>query len=288
MRYFSKHMLLILTTFLLSGCAKQWQPSWNQTVSSNNQQPVEHLLEQAREKYAKSDNGEKLSSSIQAYQSVLKADPNNYEALQTLSTQYILLGTAYTEKRAEKAEYFKQAIVYAEWAMYTNPQFREKIEQGMKPWQAADALTARESEAMLFWVTAIQYEFKEVMSLYAKIINVDRLNHALTIINRIQEVNPQFGGGAVEFCKAICYYALPSSKGGDKQKGDLAMQQAVTHGEKWLLPRWALGKYYYPIRGEDIKAQQELAWVASQDITKYNDPLPWRVHFRENAQQLLQ
>jgi len=288
MRHFSKHMLLILIPFILSGCAKQWQPTWQQAVPPSNQQSVEHLLEQAREKYARADTIEKLSASIQAYQWVLRAAPDNYEALQTLSTQYILLGTAYTEKRAEKAAYFKQAIVYAEWAMYTNPHFREKIEQGMKPWQAADALTARESEAMLFWVTAIQYEFKEVMSLYAKIINIDRLNHALTMINRIQEVNPQFGGGAVEFCKAICYYALPSSKGGDKKQGDLAMQQAVAHGEKWLLPRWALGKYYYPIRGEDLKAQQELTWVANQDINQFNDPWPWRIHFRENAQQLLQ
>jgi len=288
MRHFSTPILLIAMLLFLSGCAKQWQPTWQPATALKSQQSANQLLEQAREKYARADNGEKLSASIQAYQAVLKVDPNNYEALQTLSTQYILRGTAYTEKKSEKEKCFKQAIVYAEWAMYTNPHFREKIEQGQKPWQAVDVLTARESEAMLFWVTAIQYEFKEVMSLYAKIINIDRLNHALTMINRIQEVNPQFGGGAVEFCKAICYYALPSSKGGDKHQGDLAMQQAVAHGDNWLLPRWALGKYYYPIRGEDLKSQQELAWVANQDITRFNDPLPWRVHFRDNAQQLLQ
>lgn len=288
MRYFIKYVQLILFTVMLSGCAMQWNPTWQEPALLSGQGSAEQLLQQARIKFAQADNAEKLSSSIQAYQFVLEVDPNNYEALQKLSTQYILQGTAYTDKKSEKSDYFKQAIVYAEWAMYTNPHFRNRIEQGQKPWQAVAALTANETEAMLFWVTAIQYEFKEVMSLYGKIINIDRLNHALTMINRIEEVDPQFGGGAVEFSKAICYYALPSSKGGNKDKGDSAMQQAVANHEDWLLPHWALGKYYYPIRGEKLKAQQELAWVANQDIDQFNDPMPWRVHFRDNALQLIE
>lgn len=287
MRYVSKYLHLLLITFILSGCAIQWDPTWQEPTALNTQQSVERLLQQAQLQFSQADTAEKLSSSIQAYQMVLEVDPNNYEALQGLSTQYILLGTAYTDKKSDKAAHFKQALVYAEWAMYTNPNFKNRIEQGEKPWQAVDALSASEIEAMLFWVTAIQYEFKEVMSLYGKIVNIDRLNHALTMINRIEEVDPQFGGGAVEFSKAICYYALPASKGGNKDKGDSAMQQAVAQNDNWLLPRWALGKYYYPIRGEKLKAQQELAWVASQELSRFDDPLPWRVHFRDNAQQLL-
>lgn len=278
---------LIMITFMLSGCAMQWNPTWQEPVSLNTHKSADQLLQQARMKFSQADNAKKLSSSIQAYQLVLEADPQNYEALQTLSTQYILLGTAYTDKKAEKSQLFKQAIVYAEWAMYTNMHFRNRVEQGLKPWQAVDALTANESEAMLFWVTAIQYEFKEGMYLYGKIINIDWLNHALIMINRIEEVDPQFGGGAVEFAKAICYYALPSSKGGNKDKGDSAMQQSVANNDNWLLPRWALGKYYYPIRGDKLKSQQELAWVASQELSHFEDPMPWRVHFRDNAQQLV-
>lgn len=288
MHYVSKYLLLLLITFILGGCAKQWEPVWQQPVSLESQGSVEQLLQQASEKFEQADNGEKLSSSIRAYQLVLAADSDNYEALQRLSTQYILLGTAYTDKKAEKAEHFKQALAYAEWAMYTNPNFRKRIEQGEKPWQAVDVLTANESEAMLFWVKAIQYEFKEVMSLYGKVINLERLNHALTMINHIEKVDPQFDGGAVAFSKAICYYALPSFKGGDKEKGDKAMQQAVANNDNWLLPRWALGKYYYPIHGDKLKAQEELAWVASRDLSQFKDPMPWRVHFRDNAQQLLQ
>lgn len=286
MHYVRKFLLFTVITFTLSGCAMQWDPTWQEPVAPNTQKSVDQLLQQARIHFSQADTAEKLSSSIRAYQLVLEVDPDNYEALQTLSTQYILLGTAYTDKKSEKSTHFKQAIVYAEWAMYTNTHFKNRIEQGQKPWQAVDALTENETEAMLFWVTGIQYDFKEGMSLYGKIINIDRLNHALIMINRIEKVDPQFGGGAVEFCKAICYYALPSSKGGNKDKGDSAMQQSVAHNDNWLLPRWALGKYYYPIRGEELKAQQELAWVARQDLSHFKDPFPWRVHFRDNAQQL--
>jgi len=287
MRSVLKYLPFVLIIFILSGCAKKWDPTWQEVESRNSQQSTEQLLQQARVTFEQADNRERLTTSIQAYQKVLQADPTNYEALQTLSTHYILLGTAYTENKSQKSKLFNKAIIYAEWAMYTNPPFRTRIEQGEKPWQAVDALTANETEAMLFWVTAIQYEFKEGMYLYGKIINIDWLKHALTMIERIEAVNPQFGGGAVEFAKAICYYALPSIKGGNKEKGDIAMQQAVTRNENWLLPRWALGKYYYPIRGEQDKAQQELAWVANQDIRQFNDPMPWRVHFSENAQQLV-
>lgn len=280
-------LVLIISALLLGGCAMQWKPAWQPQERTPKTDPTLQPLVAAEALFNEAQTKQQLEKSINAYELILTTHPNNYTVLQTLSTQYILLGTAYTIGSKEKSQCFKQAMRYAEWAMYTNPEFRHRIEQGETPWAASSALTANEAEAMLFWVTALQYEFKEGMNLYSKIININWLKRALIILERIETVAPQFGGGAVEFAKAICYYALPSSKGGDKTKGDIAMQQAVARNDNWLLPRWAMGKYYHPIRGEHHKAQRELTWVARQDLNQFIDPFPWRVHFRENAQQLL-
>jgi hypothetical protein len=85
----------------------------------------------------------------------------------------------------------------------------------------------------------------------------------------------------------ICYFVLPKSKGGSDEKGDEYMKKSLARGDGWLLPRWAHGKYYLPARGQKQAATAELNWVAAQDLTKYRDPYPWRVHFQDDARELL-
>ncbi|MBU0480016.1 MAG: hypothetical protein KKG47_02825 [Proteobacteria bacterium] len=235
----------------------------------------------------KADDETSLRTSIKAFEKIVEENSGDYDALKMLSTQTILLGTAYTEGRRQKSDLFRQAMVYAEKAMYTNSDFRALINEGKKPWEAIGPLTAREAEAMFFWVTALQYEFKEGMSLPGKIVNLEWLHRALVVLDHLEQVAPEFGNGGVEFAKVICYYALPKFKGGSKSKGDYYMNMAVQKGEKRLLSRWARGKYYYPILGEEEKAREDLEWVARQEIDKFEDLYPWRVHFQEDAQLLL-
>lgn len=126
-----------------------------------------------------------------------------------------------------------------------------------------------------------------IYRIFCHIINIVWLQRALVFLDRIETVAPGFGGGSVELGKAICYLALPEFSGGSKQKGDEYMQKAIVKGDKWLLPRWARGKYYYPIQGDVEKSRLDLAWVASQPLEKYEDAYPWRVHFRNNAREIL-
>ena len=89
---------------------------------------------------------------------------------------------------------------------------------------------------MLFWATAVHYDFKEVMSLPAKIANVSWMQHALIFLDRIEALAPDgFGGGAVEFGKAISYLCLPLSQGGDLDKATIYMQKAVGKHPDWFL-----------------------------------------------------
>ncbi len=267
----------------LSGCALSWQSAFNEANDNIATPQSKRLLAQAHDLYGQADDLESLTRSIKAYERVLLHNPGDYKALVQLSNQYILMGTAYSQKREQKSAYFKKAMRQAELAMYTNAQFKTRLEEGSTPWDAADALNKEETEAMFFWVTALQYEFKEGMSLVGKIRNVDWMARALIFLDRIEEVNPEFGGGAVEFAKAICFYVLPEFKGGSKIEGEALMHQAVARGKTRLLPRWGRGKYFYAMTGKPEKARDDLTWVSAQNLESFEDPYPWRVHFQEDA-----
>lgn len=273
---------------LLSGCSLTWQAPWAEVRSPTPAAAeVQPLLEQAVATFATAADAAAVDAALAAYERVLAADPGNYRALVDAATLSILRGTAYTSNTSRKSDYFYQAMRYAELAMYTNLAFRARADAGAVPWEAADTLGAAEAEAMFFWVTALQYEFKEGMSLPSKVVNLVWLQRSLVFLDRIEVVAPDFGGGAVEFAKVICYVALPESRGGSKAKGEAYMQKAVAKADGWLLPRWGRGKYYYPIQGEKELGRQDLAWVAAQSLEQYQDPYPWRVHFRDDARAIL-
>jgi hypothetical protein len=133
----------------------------------------------------------------------------------------------------------------------------------------------------------LQYRFKECMNLVAKIINVRQLQHGLAVAKRVETVAPDFGGGSVELALAISYFSLPASMGGDDALGEAYMKQAAAKDHAWLVGRWARGKYYQDLSGNDAGVAQDLAWVAAADPAAFKDPYPWRVHFIDDARRLL-
>ena len=278
--------ICLLGVVLFMGCSLKLEPLYNEAAPDNpNNQSLEKLNE-AKELFDRAGDANSLKLSIAAFESVLEENPGDYEARVLLSTQYILMGTAYTEGRSQKSALFRKAMRYAEIAMYANPEFKHRVASGESPWDAVDALGANELHAMYFWVIALQYEFKEVMYLPEKIANVNWLKKGLVLLNQIEKIDPEFGGGGVEFCKVICYYAIPEFIGGSPEKGDAYMRKAVAKGTDWLLPRWARGRYYYVIKNEPNKSRQDLEWVAQQNLSEFQDPYPWRVHFQRDAQKL--
>lgn len=279
---------IIFIALCLAGCAMPYKPAIHMAQDHHPSPESTQRLARAKALYDGADSLEKLNASIEAYQSVLSANPGDYEALVQLSNQFILLGTAHTSSRKEKSEWFRKAMTHAELAMYTNGRFRAAVIGGAQPWEAARMLDRGQIDAIFFWVTALQYEFKESMVLVSKIRNIDWMRHGLTFLDRVEEIDPDYGDGALAFAKAICYYVLPESKGGSKRIGENYMHQAVEKGRRRLLPRWGRGKYFYAVKGDKAKAREDLQWVATRPLSEVTDPYPWRVYFQQNARELIQ
>ncbi len=277
-------LVLLLSLFFLSGCGKKtWQPPWQEAGSATGSAQGEQLYAEARKKLEQAADLESIMASMALMQRVIATDPAHRDALAYLGNIHILLGTAYTVDKEEKIAHFHQAMKYCELSMYGNPQFRKAVKGGQKPWEAADTLRAEDGPAMLFWVTALQYEFKEGMTLPEKIINVGWLKHGITFLNRITQVAPEYGNGAVEFAYSICYLALPSLLGGDTDLGKAYLEKSIANGKGYLLPTWGKGKYFYQVTGDRQSARKDLLWVASQKPEDYKDLYPWRIYFIADA-----
>ncbi len=277
-------LVMLLSLFLLSGCGKKtWQSSWQEAGPATGSAQGEQLYAEARKNLERAADLQSILAGMELMQRVIAADPAHREALAWLGNIHILLGTAYTPGKKEKIAHFHQAMKYCELSMYSNPQFRKAVKGGRKPWEAADTLRAEDAPAMLFWVTALQYEFKEGMTLPEKIINVGWLKHGIIFLDRIKQVAPEYGNGAVEFAYSICYLALPSLLGGDTDLGKAYLDKSIANGKGYLLPTWGKGKYFYQVTGDRQSARKDLQWVASQKPEDYKDLYPWRIYFIADA-----
>lgn len=277
-------LVVIVLIFMLSGCGKKnWHSSWQEAGQATGSREGELLYAEARIQLDQAADLESIMTSMESMQRVLAAEPMHRQALAYLGNLHILLGTAYTVDREEKIAHFRQAMKYCELSMYVNRQFREAVMDGQKPWEVSQTLQAEDAPAMLFWVTALQYEFKEGMTLPEKIINVGWLQHGIIFLDRINQVAPDFGNGAVEFAYSICYLALPKLLGGDSNLGKTYLEKSLIKGKGYLLPTWGKGKYFYQVTGDLKSARKDLLWVASQKPEDYKDLYPWRIHFITDA-----
>lgn len=283
-------MLTVLISFvMLSGCGKKyWEPSWREAKFMTAQAPVALLYAEARAKIEQATDPKGVVSAMEAMQRVLAANPSHREALAYLGNLHILFGTAYTVDRKEKISHFRLAMKYCELSMYVNPQFRAAVDRGKKPWEAAHTLQADDAPAMLFWVIALQYEFKEGMTMPAKITNVGWMKRGIVFLDKIVQVAPEFGNGAVEFAYSICYGALPFFLGGDTDIAKVYMENSINKGKGYLLPRWGRGKYFHQVTGDIESALEDLHWVASQNPEDVKDLYPWRMHFITDARSQLE
>lgn len=248
---------------------------------------INEALAAARTEFNQANTGVKLRSSIQAYKNVLLIEQHNIESLTALSSQYILLGAAYSDSTSQKRIMFQQARIYAEQVMLTNSAFKKKIDNGAQIWEAADTLQEAEFEASMLWVTAWQYEFKETMNNIQRIFNVDKLLNTLPILHHIEKVSPNFAGGAVDFALAVDYLAVPGFLGGDKELGMHYLKQVFNNNQDWIFGRWVKGFYYSGLVGFNDEVVQALTWVASVNIDEFKDAYPWKVHFQQSADALL-
>jgi hypothetical protein len=268
----------------------QWQAQWPPAappVENVSATEVAHRLDAARVTEKRAVDRAGLAASIAAHEDVLRLHPQHYASLVTLSNQCILKGAAFDQTAAEREASFDRAMHLAERAMYTNPQFRRRVDAGERPWEASDALGRREMEAMMFWSTAVLYQFKDVMGWPAKIANVRWIGRIGPFLERMHALDPDWGGGAIQFSLSLHYGILPGFMGGDTDRSAALLEEAVAYGAPWMLSRWGRAKYFQVRDGNREGFREDCQWVLAQDPAADGEAYYWRVYFHEDARRML-
>lgn len=277
---------LILFTFT-TGCIS-WEPGWTMIEKPSMKGDVKALLAKANEQISKADTKEKVASLITTYETIIRIDPMNYEALWSLGRYCQLMAQTYSENGAEKEQHCRKGIKYCEMAFFKNDSFKKEIERGRTAFEAYDRLSKREIEAMYYWYTNLGILFKECHGFLVQAINFRLASKFKPILLHMIEIDPLWGGGHAYYALALYYSRLPKLMGGDLVKADDFSRRSMEKGPNWLYSRWGRAKFLYTKTGNREAFKKDLEWIIAQDPHKADSPYPWNVYFQRDAREMLE
>jgi tetratricopeptide (TPR) repeat protein len=279
-------MIVLLTFVITFGCMSsksEWKSVENPTETGN----TFALIAKANRQIDEADKKEDVLALIHTYESILRIDPANYEALWSLGSYYLLVGMAYPDNMHEKESYYKKAMNCCERAMYTNPDFRGLTAQGEEPWEACGALSKREITAMYYWYAAAGAYWSECLGRTGKLLNRKLPSRFNKMMQRIGDVDPSWKEGQAYYTKAVYYAMLSGFYGGDLKKAAYFFKRCIKEGPDRLSRRWGRAKYLYTRKDNRKGFQEDLEWVIARDPKSAKGPYPWNVYFQRDAKKML-
>ncbi|MEK6623406.1 MAG: TRAP transporter TatT component family protein, partial [Bdellovibrionota bacterium] len=190
--------VLLGTLMLLgAGCATSRTSGWEKgseqvTLSDKDKKELEGKAQvHWSKRYVKED----LLKFIDAYETLSKAEQNNYKYLVALCRGYYLLADGHTADIEQKKLLWEKGVTFGERAMATNPAFKAKVvaEEG-KVEAALDTLTKNEVEA-IYWSAVNLGKWGRAAGIATVLKYKTRIKE---MINRVGALEPTFFYGAVE------------------------------------------------------------------------------------------
>ncbi len=278
--------LITVALILFTGSCMCWPYGWDIIEKAVVKGNVDELIARANIQINQADNKEKLAKLIDTYESILKIDSENYEALWSLGRYCSLMAWAYTDNMEEKKKYYVKAIQYTEQGIYTDPGFKALIDQGKKSLYAIRALSADKIEALFYWFVSVT-RYWQCMSMVGRLINISWILNAEKVVNRIYELDPKWGGGHGYYTVALYSAYMPGFLGGDMEKAKVYVEKAIKEGPNWLYIKFGRACSIH-VKNKDREGFiKDLEWVITQDPHKMDSPYPADVVFQRKAREML-
>jgi hypothetical protein len=272
----------------LGGCVS-WTPGWELAREKPFEPPRDVAALRARAVAAAASpfDFRGLHDQIRAWQDVLRAAPDDYEALVNLSSEWTLAGIAYARTIGQRGEYYRHALQYAERAMALDGAFLAAVRSGTGVATAAATLPRERVDALGWWTTALALYFDQCQGEAVKLGHPDVPRAILRAAARLADLDPAWWGSAPPFLAAVANLGLPERDGGGRALAAAAMDRAVEADPAWLRNRWARGAWIAKATGDDIRGRTDLEWVAAQDPRTAPGSPAWNEFFVRSARSLL-
>lgn len=283
---------IVCLLFLLSGCTLLSPAFPPQEKIYSDLSEIE-LLQKINGIENAADTKEELITLIQLHGLLVEKEINKAKNLSAIADYYILLGASYATDPSEKQVLYMAAIAHAEKLMMLNEKFSNSVRNGIEPWDALETLTANEVDGMGRWSTAALFYFRECIPNYRRIFSVKWVNRSKKMMDRIEQLNPEWMNGANYFNLAIYYHALPEIAGGSRAMSAHYLAEAEKIGGNRSLFSWGKAKYIYTTYGNEALFDKSLNKILSASLDDDSagddrvDPYAWRVYFHREASQLL-
>ena len=281
------HLSFVTVLFLTMGCMS-WEPGWKQAAAPAVKGDVKALMARAEKLESAADTKEKVQALIAVYEDVVKADPQNLEAFSRLGGFCYIMGYGYCADRDEKKKYYMQGINFSERAMYTNPNFKKRVDGGANAWQALEVITKREMYALYWYFNNAGMMWTETLGPVGKLINLRWVGRGRAVLERMTQIDPSWRAGSIYNSWAGTYALSPGIAGGDLKKAEEYYSKAISTGPRMI--------NFYVNRALILHRQTKnrKAYIADLKRAANMDPrnintmrFPLAVYYKRSAEEML-
>ncbi len=245
------------------------------------------LLGKAETQILKADTKEKVIGIINTYETILKIDPMNREALLGAAMYCFLIAYGYSVKQEEKKKYFLDEKKYSEQLMYTNPDFKTLVDNGGKVWDGSISLTINEMGAMFWWYLGIAGYWQECQNNFKKLLTARLPYNGRKILAKMMEIDPKWWYGTPYYIWANQYAVLPGFLGGDIKKADEYYKKAIDLGPYMFNFRRTRALLLHTKTKNKEAFKKDLNWVLSEDPHRGGPSFPFNIFLQRNAKEML-
>jgi hypothetical protein len=282
-------LIAVLALPLAAGCSMGWTQGWKLDAATplKGTPDVEALRLAARAADGAAVDLKGVESLVRAWKDVLRAVPEDYEALWNLSSAYTLMGAGYSRSVGEKGEMYRKALQSAERAMALDEGFRKEIDAGAETWDAITVLPAARADAVGWWATAMMRMYNECLSGVVQETRKVWIDRDRKVLAHLQTLAPSWNGSLATYDTAVTAAVMPKRAGGDLAKAAALFDEAIAASPEFLRNRWGRARYLATAKGDLDGFRADLEWVVGRDLKASPGQNGWNVLIQRQAADLL-
>ncbi|MEZ4270352.1 MAG: TRAP transporter TatT component family protein [Myxococcota bacterium] len=240
-----------LVGFILIGtaCTPARKPAWEAQATSDvkpsvSPQQITDLRTQADAAWEQRAEKQQLLTTINLWEQILAADPEDGQLLTRLSRAYYFLGDGfYSAENAQEAALgaYEKGIAAGERAlMAISPEFTKHIQAGDKVDDSVKFIQA-EGQAGLYWYAVNLGRFAVTKGFTTTLFYKDRI-HA--VMQRVLDIDETFFHAAPHRYFGVFFAKAPAFAGGDMEKSKLHFDEALALDSRYFATKVLYAEFY--------------------------------------------
>lgn len=279
-----KFVSYLVVGFLMVGCASR-KAGWEKETKSVELSSAEYskLLSTAKEHWKKRAETENLKKSLETFEQIHAANPNDLETLIYLTRGYYFLADAHFDDVEKKKQTYEKAAAFGEKAMATNPAFKKKVSSGKSVEESLDTLTKNEVPA-IYWTAASLGKWAKATGIAAALKYKTRIK---ALIGRVEELDPNFFFGAAPRYWGGFYAVAPSFAGGDLKKSKTSFDRSIAIAPEYIGTKVLMADVYWTKAQDKKEFEKTLKDVLNSSFDNHPEIGPENMWEKKKAKKLL-